>query len=75
VPGPDGWCLHRQRGAARAGGNGGACPHHHLHTSRAIDVATIPADPAQIDEAYVQAVVDTLFEVDAKATKIFVETN
>jgi len=44
-------------------------------TATAIDVATIPADPEDIDEAYVQAVVDALFAVDAKATEIFVETN
>jgi len=43
-------------------------------TALAIDVAVIPDDPAAIDEAYVQAVVDALFEVDAKATKIFLET-
>ena len=40
----------------------------------AVDPSVIPADPADIDEAYVQAVVDELFAVDAKATKIFVET-
>ncbi len=39
-----------------------------------VDVAVIPEDPADIDEAYVQAVVDALFAVDAQATKIFVET-
>jgi hypothetical protein len=43
-------------------------------TARPIDPAVIPTDPADIDETYVQAVVDALFEVDAKATKIFVET-
>jgi hypothetical protein len=43
-------------------------------TARPIDPAVIPEDPADIDEPYVQAVVDALFEVDAKATKIFVET-
>ena len=43
-------------------------------TARQIDPAVIPEDLADIDEAYVQAVVDALFEVDAKATKIFVET-
>ncbi len=43
-------------------------------TSPGIDTSVIPADPAAIDEAYVQAVVDDLFAVDAKATKIFVET-
>ncbi len=43
-------------------------------TSPAPDPSVIPADPAAIDEAYVQAVVDALFAVDAKATKIFVET-
>jgi hypothetical protein len=39
-----------------------------------VDVGVIPDDPAEIDEAYVQAVVDALFAVDAQATKIFVET-
>ncbi len=34
----------------------------------------IPEDPADIDEDYVQAVVDALFAVDAKATEIFVTT-
>jgi hypothetical protein len=43
-------------------------------TARPVDVAVIPEDPAEIDEAYVQAVVDALFAVDAQATKIFVET-
>jgi hypothetical protein len=43
-------------------------------TARPIDPAVIPTDPADIDEAYVQAVVDALFKVDAKATEIFVET-
>ncbi len=43
-------------------------------SERVIDPSVIPADPADIDEAYVQAVVDALFEVDAKATKIYVET-
>jgi hypothetical protein len=43
-------------------------------TARPIDPAVIPTDPADIDEAYVQVVVDALFEVDAKATEIFVET-
>ncbi|HSH60125.1 MAG TPA: hypothetical protein VK988_10875 [Acidimicrobiales bacterium] len=43
-------------------------------TSPAPDPSVIPADPAAIDEVYVQAVVDALFAVDAKATKIFVET-
>jgi hypothetical protein len=43
-------------------------------TARPIDVAVIPDDPADIDEAYVQAVVDALFAVDAKATEVFVET-
>jgi hypothetical protein len=43
-------------------------------TARPVDVAVIPDDPAEIDEAYVQAVVDALFAVDAQATKIFVET-
>jgi hypothetical protein len=43
-------------------------------TARLVDPAVIPTDPADIDEAYVQAVVDALFEVDAKATTIFLET-
>lgn len=43
-------------------------------TVRPVDPAVIPEDPADIDEAYVQAVVDALFAVDAKATEIFVET-
>ncbi len=43
-------------------------------TARPVDVAVIPDDQAEIDEAYVQAVVDALFAVDAQATKIFVET-
>ncbi len=34
----------------------------------------IPEDPADIDEDYVQAVVDALFAVDAKATEIFVNS-
>jgi hypothetical protein len=38
------------------------------------DPAVIPEDLAEIDEAYVQAVVDELFAVDAKATEIFVTT-
>jgi hypothetical protein len=38
------------------------------------DPAVIPDDLAEIDEAYVQAVVDELFAVDAKATEIFVTT-
>ena len=43
-------------------------------SQRVIDPSVIPADPADIDEAYVQAVVDGLFAVDGKATEIFVET-
>ncbi|HEV2810260.1 MAG TPA: hypothetical protein VGV93_07695 [Acidimicrobiales bacterium] len=43
-------------------------------SERVIDPSVIPADTADIDEAYVQAVVDALFAVDAKATEIFVET-
>ena len=43
-------------------------------TEPAPDPAVIPDDPAEIDEEYVQAVVDELFEVDAKATEIFVTT-
>jgi hypothetical protein len=42
--------------------------------ARPVDVAVIPEDPAEIDEAYVQAVVDALFAVDAQAGRIFVET-
>ncbi len=38
------------------------------------DPSVIPDDPADIDEDYVQAVVDALFAVDAKATEIFVNT-
>ncbi len=38
------------------------------------DPAVIPEDPAEIDEAYVQAVVDELFAVDAKAGEIFIAT-
>ncbi|HEV2811445.1 MAG TPA: hypothetical protein VGV93_13735 [Acidimicrobiales bacterium] len=43
-------------------------------TLRPIDPAVIPENPADINEAYVQAVVDALFAVDAQATKTFVET-
>ncbi len=43
-------------------------------TEPAPDPAVIPDDPAEIDEQYVQAVVDELFAVDAKATEIFVTT-
>jgi hypothetical protein len=43
-------------------------------TARPIDVAVIPDDPADIDEAYVQAVVDALYRVDAQAGRIFIET-
>jgi hypothetical protein len=52
----------------------GTAPTTTSTTARPIDVAVIPDDPAQIDEDYVQAVVDALFAVDAEATKIFVET-
>ncbi|HEV2767871.1 MAG TPA: hypothetical protein VGV63_09240 [Acidimicrobiales bacterium] len=38
------------------------------------DPAVIPDDLAEIDEEYVQAVVDELFAVDAKATGIFLTT-
>ncbi|HEV2809123.1 MAG TPA: hypothetical protein VGV93_01830 [Acidimicrobiales bacterium] len=38
------------------------------------DPAVIPDDLGEIDEEYVQAVVDELFAVDAKATEIFVTT-
>ena len=40
----------------------------------AVDPAVIPDDPADIDEDYLQAVVDALFAVDAQAAKIFIET-
>ncbi len=43
-------------------------------TEPAPNPAVIPDDPAEIDEEYVQAVVDELFAVDAKATEIFVTT-
>lgn len=55
-------------------GTVGTAPTTTLTTLRPIDPAVIPEDPADIDEAYVQAVVDALFAVDARATKIFVET-
>jgi hypothetical protein len=55
-------------------GTVGPAPTTTSTTARPIDPAVIPEDPADIDEPYVQAVVDALFEVDAKATKIFVET-
>ncbi len=38
------------------------------------DPAVIPDDLAEIDEEYVQAVVDELFAVDAKAGEIFIRT-
>jgi hypothetical protein len=38
------------------------------------DPAVIPEDLAEIDEAYVQAVVDELFAVEAKAAEIFIAT-
>lgn len=38
------------------------------------DPSVIPEDPADIDEEYVQTLVDALFAVDAKATEIFVNT-
>lgn len=38
------------------------------------DPAVIPEDPAEIDEAYVQAVVDELFAVEAEAAEIFIRT-
>jgi hypothetical protein len=38
------------------------------------DPAVIPEDLAEIDEAYVQAVVDELFAVEAKAGEIFIAT-
>jgi hypothetical protein len=38
------------------------------------DPAVIPEDLAEIDEAYVQAVVDELFAVEAKAAQIFIAT-
>jgi hypothetical protein len=55
-------------------GSLGTAPTTTSTTAREIDPAVIPDDLADIDEAYVQVVVDALFEVDAKATKIFVET-
>jgi hypothetical protein len=55
-------------------GTVGPAPTTTSTTARPIDPGVIPEDPADIDETYVQAVVDALFEVDAKATKIFVET-
>ncbi len=38
------------------------------------DPAVIPEDLAEIDEEYVQAVVDELFAVEAKAAEIFIAT-
>ncbi len=38
------------------------------------DPAVIPDDLAEIDEEYVQAVVDELFAVEAKAAEIFIAT-
>ena len=55
-------------------GSLGTAPTTTSTTAREIDPAVIPDDLADIDEAYVQVVVDALFEVDAKATEIFVET-
>ena len=55
-------------------GTVGTAPTTTPTTLRPIDPSVIPEDPADIDEAYVQAVVDALFAVDAQATKIFVET-
>ena len=55
-------------------GSLGTAPATPSTTAREIDPAVIPDDLADIDEAYVQVVVDALFEVDAKATEIFVET-
>ncbi|CAN5121981.1 hypothetical protein BH24ACT1_BH24ACT1_06280 [soil metagenome] len=55
-------------------GTVGAAPTTTPTSLRTVDPAVIPEDPADIDEAYVQAVVDALFAVDAQATKIFVET-
>ena len=52
----------------------GTAPPTTSTTARPVDVAAIPDDPADIDETYVQAVIDALFAVDAEATKIFVET-
>ncbi len=43
-------------------------------TEPAPDPAVIPDDPAEIDEQYVQAVVDELFAVEAKAAEIFIVT-
>lgn len=55
-------------------GTVGTAPTTAPTTPRPIDPAVVPENPAEIDEAYVQAVVDALFAVDAQATKIFVET-
>lgn len=52
----------------------GTAPTTTTTAPRPVDPAVIPSDPTQIDEPYVQAVVDALFAVDAEATKIFVET-
>ncbi len=52
----------------------GSAPPTTASSTPAVDPSVIPTDPAAIDEVYVQAVVDALFAVDAKATKIFVET-
>ncbi len=43
-------------------------------TAPAPDPAVIPEDPVEIDEEYVQAVVDELFAVEAKAAEIFIAT-
>ncbi|HEV2071506.1 MAG TPA: hypothetical protein VGR26_17090 [Acidimicrobiales bacterium] len=43
-------------------------------TEPAPDPAVIPDDPAEIDEEYVQAVLDELFAVEAKAGEIFIAT-
>ncbi|MGI9121042.1 MAG: hypothetical protein ACR2G7_13130, partial [Acidimicrobiales bacterium] len=52
----------------------GTAPTTTTTTPRPVDPAVIPGDLSEIDEPYVQAVVDALYAVDAEATKIFVET-
>ena len=60
--------------SAGPGGTLGTAPTTTTTAPPPVDPSVIPADPADIDERYVQAVVDALFAVDAEATKIFVET-
>ncbi|MGI9119499.1 MAG: hypothetical protein ACR2G7_05160 [Acidimicrobiales bacterium] len=52
----------------------GTAPTTATTAPRPVDPAVIPTDLSQIDEPYVQAVVDALFAVDAEAGKIFQET-